>query len=389
MHIVWIVLACMALAIVFFVFWQNGYISIKTKTRSVNPAKYLGKRANPSSIYNSSGRGFFHSPFTLSLEAMDRLLLVDIDDDTEYATIELQVFDDEKGRGAVVLLYRKNGEIDTCYTSGLNREVYQHSSKGYAYSSDNIAYRFDVTEMGLDASLDLEDRDGKKMTFTIQENQPAKKTFDILAPAGAMIDDFAGFPFFYMKRTAFVERAGTHIHVEIDGTQRKPASIPIAINGAFVYLARYCTEPIVGTWNEAFTGLLEPISPGQADSSGQTYQLVENNGHHEIARVIRPGHGHTISLTFSPPIPELACLRDGVIIEGRFTAGADDTDGIVAGRYSLHHAGVGTQLVMQPAKGWQPMPGRPWVRSYRWQANVESDSQGKMTIKSAWARNPA
>jgi hypothetical protein len=207
-----------------------------------------------------------------------------------------------------------------------------------------------------------------------------------------MIDVFAGFPFFYMKRTAFVERAGTQIDIEIGGTQRKPAAIPIAINGAFVYLARYCTEPIIGTWNEAHAGALEPSFPEQVDDPepGQgIYRLVDNDGHYEISRVIGASCGHEISLCFSPPIPDLACLKDGVTIEGKFTAGADDTDGIVAGKYSLHHAGAGTQLVMQPAKGWQPMPGRSWVKSYRWLANIESDSQGKMTIKSAWTRNPA
>jgi hypothetical protein len=46
----------------------------------------------------------FYSPFNADVAPMDRLLLVDIEDDPEYSGIELQVFDDARGQGARVLL---------------------------------------------------------------------------------------------------------------------------------------------------------------------------------------------------------------------------------------------------------------------------------------------
>jgi len=389
MQFVVIALVCAALAVVLFLLWKSGRLSIQTKAYSVDQARYLGNRRNASSIYGSPGRGVFYSPFNLSLEAMSRLLLVDVDDDPVYGTIELQVFDDEQGRGASVLLYHKDGRIDTYYTSGLNREVYLDRSRGQASLNDDIEYRFEVTALGLDAQLRLEDEAGRNIAFHIRENQPAKKTFDILAPAGAMIDDLAGFPFFYMKRTAFVKRAGTQIDVEIGGVKRNPVAIPVAINGTFVFLARYCTEPIVGTWNEAFTGQLDPLSPGQAGEAregGTTYRLVHNDGHCEIASMTRVGCGHEISLAFSPPVPDLVGLKDGVTIGGRFSSGADGTTGIVAGAYRLYRSGARIELVMQPIQGWQPMPGKRWVKLYRWCAQVEADGRDRVTVKAAWTR---
>ena len=121
-------------------------------------------------------------------------------------------------------------------------------------------------------------------------------------------------------------------------------------------------------------------------SGNITYSIVDNDGHYEIARITAMDCGHEISLNFSPPVPNLTCLKDGVTIRGRFSAGADETMGIVAGEYWLSYNGVKTELVMQPTKGWQPMLGRSWVRSYRWCANIEASNKGKVTVESKWTR---
>ncbi|MDM7999525.1 MAG: hypothetical protein QUS33_05890, partial [Dehalococcoidia bacterium] len=48
---------------------------------------------------------------------IDKLMLLDIEDDPEYAAIELQTFNDTRGQAAIVLLYHHTGPADIYYTN--------------------------------------------------------------------------------------------------------------------------------------------------------------------------------------------------------------------------------------------------------------------------------
>ena len=101
----------------FMVFIGSQYLLLNTKASAVDPQKYLGNRSNPAEIYDSPSSGLVYSPLNMDVVRIDKLMLIDIDDDPEYACIELQTFDDTRGRGARVLLYHHDGPADSYYTS--------------------------------------------------------------------------------------------------------------------------------------------------------------------------------------------------------------------------------------------------------------------------------
>ena len=59
-------------------------------------------------IYDKPSFGRFHSPFNLTAQPMERLLLIDFKGDPLVKCIELQEFDDPlHGKGLLVILYRQ------------------------------------------------------------------------------------------------------------------------------------------------------------------------------------------------------------------------------------------------------------------------------------------
>ena len=92
---------------------------MRTKENSVDQEKYLGNKTNSSEIYSKQGSKVFYSPFNLGISPMSRLMLIDIESETEYETIELQIYDDKRGDAATVILYKKDGSNDVYYTDSV------------------------------------------------------------------------------------------------------------------------------------------------------------------------------------------------------------------------------------------------------------------------------
>src|ERR1035437_8844107 len=82
---------------------------MSTKQNSVDQVKYLGTKINSSDIYINKQSSSFYSPLNINIDPMDKLMLIDFDGDSIYETIELQVYNDKRGKGATVILYKKNG----------------------------------------------------------------------------------------------------------------------------------------------------------------------------------------------------------------------------------------------------------------------------------------
>ena len=99
------------------VFIGYQYLILNTKDSIVDPKKYLGRIGNPAEIYAAPSIGMVYSPLNMHVVRMDKLMLIDIEGDPEYACIELQTFDDTRGQGARVLLYYHEGPADSYYTS--------------------------------------------------------------------------------------------------------------------------------------------------------------------------------------------------------------------------------------------------------------------------------
>ncbi|HPQ69858.1 MAG TPA: hypothetical protein PKW95_12085 [bacterium] len=363
------------------------FLAIHTKDAVVDPQTYLGNRGNPASIYAAASTGVVYSPLNVDIVSMNSLMLIDVADDPEYLTIELQTFDDSRGQGARVLLYHHQGPADSYYTD--KAFEIRESENSQSIIDPDIQYHFAVTATGLNASLSMHDRNGKPIEFRVNETRRKKWSRGFLAPIGAGdAVTFDYFPFLHMKNMNFVLRSGTEISVKIDGQKRTPKKLPVPVDGELVYLTRYTAAPIIACWNRPHQGVLPPLTPQQSTiEDGQTrYELVDNAGHYEIKKMVGFNDRHSVTFEFSPPLPDTVALKEEVVVDGRFCAGADDVAGIVAGTYRLARRGNVIDLEISPQEGWQPIPGKSWVKKWRWQGSVTVAPDNAVTMDSAWIR---
>jgi hypothetical protein len=380
------VLIVIVLCIIFLIAYK--FLLINPVDSVVDSLEYLGNQSNVPDIYGTAPSGVFYSPINIEVAEIDKLMLVDVEDDPEYVSIELQTFDDTRGQGAKVILYRHNGSADSYYS---NLAFLMKVSKNDTFNIDpDMTYHFKVTASGLDASLKMQDRDGKLIEFQAKETQRKKWSKGFLAPIGASeAIPFEYFPFFHMKDMNFVLREGSEIKIKIAGEERKPKKLPLPVDWEFVYLSRYTAQPILGCWNKPHNGDLPPFKPDNqmAYQDEQThYELINNSGYYEIQGINALNTKHQVNFEFSPPIPDLISLKTETKLTGRFCAGADGIEGIIAGEYNIIRQGNIIHMEIQPLEGWHPIPGTIWVKSWTWKSTITVTENSTISMNSAWTR---
>ncbi|MBP7705942.1 MAG: hypothetical protein KA243_01720 [Candidatus Aminicenantes bacterium] len=363
------------------------FILIETKAAVVDPRRYLGRSAGSADVYGKPGSGALYSPFNARVAPMDKLLLVDFKGDPVYASIELQTFDDARGRAARVLMYPHQGPADYYYS---DPAFVDPSETDRNHVVPEMRHAFEVTASGLDAWLSMRDKAGTRIEFMLRETSHKKWAQGFLAPVGgSRAVTFRHFPLYHMKNMNFMPRSGAAPVVTIGGERRTPATLPVPLNREFVYLTRYTDSPVIGQWNRPYDGelpALRPVRPLECQDGGTTYELADRAGHLEIRGMISRCERHAIRFEFSPAIPDLPALEDGAAVDGRFAAGADEVHGIVAGTYRVHRRGPAVEMEIRPLKGWQPFPGESWVRAWAWKGTITVGPEGRVFLISAWNR---
>jgi hypothetical protein len=367
-------------------------------------------------LYESPGDGRFFSPFNLTLDPMERLLLINFnkDPDTIYTGFEPQVFDDDKrGRGLIVIAYLENEQFDIYHQPGLtlNREDYNIVGKGLRELVERplTDARFDVTPTGIDLHILFDDFAGRPVELLIHEQggKPVKP-FTILAPLGNSTANPPALPLYFLYGFYFVRRAKTDLLISIDGRAHKPDTIPMVLDGARVHFLRYAADPFLAAWNEAFEGELMPLSNGDrgpaADrarvSDGPVYYDVQiNNGHPAIACMGIANDRHDLVIDFDSPLPNVAGMREEHVVDGHFTIRGEAGSGVVSGDYRVERAGRFVDLTIRPGR-WQPDVDRwsvklifglvplfkKWPSTYEWQARIELREGRPPFMRSAWRR---
>lgn len=354
---------------------------MKTRSSSVNESSYLKYKPLKKDIYFKELKNRLLCPFNINIEPIEKLILFDIEDDPLYLTIELQEFNDDISNGLVIILYRKDKEIDVYYTEGIKHDYYKGTKNGINQLIKPKEYIFEKTPDQLTFILQFTDKDNNTVFVKAIEKHLDKKHFDILAPAGEMIDNFTSFPLFFMQKTAFLEKNYSTIDIKIAGEERKPIAIPIAINGKFVYLSRYCLDPVAVSLNENFKGSINATE--STNFENYQVQLNKNSDSYEIKILTCNKYNHKAWIKFAPPIPELLSLANGTKIKGRFSTTVDETSGILAGEYLIKNSNEKLQISLSPQKGWQPMPGRKWFKKYRWISSI-LQSEKLLSVNSRW-----
>jgi len=372
------------------------FSNVKLNNILIDHHKYLGKRENSLKIYDHPPRNMILSPFNLIFDPIDRLLIVNFEEDPIYYSIELQVFNKLDKEYPLVIMYRKDNMMDIYYT---NEIVIKNRKKMVADLLTNVSfnqledieYKFQFDEMGLDAYLFLKDKLEKEIEFKIKEKIPGRELTSILAPIGIASKKPEYFPIVFLKKFGMVIKENSEIFVKIHGFSRAATEMPARMNKMSFYLTRYSLEPVICNWNNNFSGNLNIIilNPPMLNISNEnlTFSLVKNSDYYEIKKISgKDEEDHTVSFEFSPAIPNLLSLRSNSKINGRFSTIIDKKKGIFAGEYYLTRTGEVIEFSVTPIKGWQPFPGKLWMKTYKWISEIHIQDIRDIKINSYWRR---
>ena len=362
-------------------------------------------------IYDTAVSEQVYAPVHLHIDPMAGLLLVNFENDPDeiYIGFEPQLFDDDvHGQGLIVIAWRVDGRVDVYHQPGLtlDPETYDIAGGGLNEMLErplHAAY-YRVNEAGVDTYFAFEDAIGRPIEVTIQEkNQRERKPFGLLAPMGSAATDPSALPLVYLHDFYFVRQADTTFSIKVDGQERQPDTLPLPIDGTRMTFIRYSPDPLIATLNPAHDGPLAPltmVSPTEAQLGDLQFELVDNQGRPEIAAMRRAYKERAVSVTFTPPLPHLFSLADGVETNGRFTISADPTVGTVAGTYQMTRQGDEVRMEMVPDQGWQPNETKRavrliywvasdftnWPKTYRWTAVIDLNQSQPVTMQSGWQR---
>lgn len=384
----------------------GGYVLLKRE----NPRLKLDMgRRNPPDIYDKPAGGRLYVPLRVKIDPMKTMFIFDIEDHPVYAAMELQLFDDpDKGQGANFLLSRRESrKADFYFTPGLkmDRERVSVGAGVGEWNETELDYRCEIMPNGIDAEVRMQDVDGREIHLLVKENrQDRRPPLTLLAPMGGGIDEPQFLPFFHLRGMDLVRQANTEFRLTIDGQPAHPPSLPpVPHNRASTYFARYCPDPLIALVNPQVEGDLIPVQVdgGPVHREGDThYTLINNAGHSEIQRLEQYGDGHAVHMTFAPPLPDIASLKPGTEISGRFAIGSDDIHSVIVGDYRVQRHGEQISLTMHPTEDWWPRTGgllakgtflffpplfRNWTQSYFWTAELRPEGDA-MYIHSSWQR---
>jgi hypothetical protein len=104
-------------------------------------------------------------------------------------------------------------------------------------------------------------------------------------------------------------------------------------------------------------------------------------------------------LTFSPPFPDIACLKHGAATYGDFALSVDDLHEICAGQYWLSMEEDRIYITLDIVQGWRPSNSKfsmrllffvlrffkNWPKSYKWSAQIKVEGE-ELIMNSSWSR---
>jgi hypothetical protein len=363
---------------------------------------YSAMTENPVVIY---------SPFSFSIDPMERLLLVNIEKDPDeiYMGFEPQVFNDTiNGKGMLVIAWRTDGRVDVYHQPALrlDPEKYDIAGKGLA----NMVERpmadafFEVMEKGVQCFFRFTDLENRMIEVRINESHPARrKPFGLLAPMGHAAENPSSMPLIYLHDFYFVRKKHTEIMVKIDGREHQPDRLPIPMDRRKMYFARYSPDPFIVTFNPAFNGNLEKLNliDDKTAVSGQNFFDLEKSGdNYHISRMYQHHNGHSIQISFEPAFPNIAQWDGETGFTGNFKIEGHISTGSISGKYKILKMDDGYQIQMHPDKGWKPKANKlslrflytvagifkKWPKSYMWTADIKMTENEHFHMQSNWER---
>ena len=361
--------------------------NIKLSPNAVDAEKYLQQEINKTEIYLEKQKDEFYHPFNFSHTDFGKLILVSIDDHPEIKTVELVVQNDNKG--AFVVIYYYNGKVETYPNDHLtlNRKYLKPNNDWEIMSTTDFTYSFENTPQGVLLDLDICIKNDTLIKIQVKENRKVTGHYSFLAAIGADLREVKRFPFIFLEDAGFIPISGTQCNFTIDGKKMNLTKVPIKVEGEKVYKTVYSFTPLPFFWNEKRDTVLQAycLKKGIINlSKDAQYSFTNNNGHPEIKKIVYANGNHVSTYRFSPAFPDLANLKNGVRIAGKFCLGIDETEGVIGGNYRVEKKNDTLTVRMNPQKCWQPMIGKDWVKAYSYEAKLFPGDNHDTRIFSKW-----
>lgn len=358
-------------------------------------------------IYSKPSEGIVYSPFSVSIDSMEHLILVNFEKDPDelYNVFELQMARDADGKEKyLVIAYRNDGDADIYHQSGYPFASQANILNGTDFIESHLGdVKFEINDERLEVFFSLTDKTGRKIKVSVLEDRRRKNSpFFLLAPVGVRSVNPVSLPVYSLYNMSFAKQKHTTIEIEIGNRKHKPDTFPIPVDCSVNFLTRYSADTFNVDWNKNYKGPLFPLEPvdNKVEANGLSYELTGNNGHHEIKRMTFNSRNHEIAFDLFPPLPDLACLAGKIHYEGNFTISTDRSTGIIPGSYSVDKTENVIDLRFHPDRGWIPNEKRwilnimfmivrvfkEWPKTYEWDARIRLNAAGQPEMESAWKR---
>jgi len=363
--------------------------SMKLLPYAFEEEDYLKNRSLSSDIYQENSEGVFYNPFNFSHDDCGRLLLISTNEHTEIETVELIVQDNNKG--AVVVIYYHDGRVENYisreYSS--NKEYVKLDSDWEIIGNQDFDFVFTDTPKGMVLKLDVTVRNGSTIKIDIQEKRSNPVRYNVLATIGDELHHVKRFPLIYMNDMAILPVDSSSVSLEINGEVMSVPKIPIKVEGETCYRIIYSLERIPFFWNEEQEGeiLSQKITGNTLPTELEGYTFSGSKENHEIESIVYQVDEHMMKLRFLPAFPDIAALKDGTEIAGKFSIGINETQGVVGGTYSVLKAEGKIDIELKPEKCWGSVGKKNWVANYSYNASFVPFADSQLKIKSEWMVN--
>lgn len=354
--------------------------NIKIEPNSVDVKEYLNKGENPTDIYDNNVGKDFINPFNFGHTDFGRLILISIDDHPTIETVELVVQKDQKG--AFVVVYFNNGKVENYLNPfvTLNKKYLKPNSDWEISGTQDFDFTFEDTKQGLFLTLDFKIKSGEHIQINLKENQTNLKRYSFLAAIGADLTDVKRFPFIYLRESGFVPVENTKIEFKVDNEPMKITKVPIKVENKSCYKIVYSLSPLPFFWNEEQNENFKL----ENEIDNVAYEFFDNSGFQEIKSITYNLKNHKSTYKFSPCFPLVSAMKNDTEVNGKFSLGVDEIDGIIGGEYSLKKENGDIIISFSPKKCWQPMPGDDWVSNYEYNSIIKVLAKDSINIKSEW-----
>lgn len=351
-------------------------------------------------------------PFTIEVDPMERLLLVNFEEDPDsiYVGFEPQVFDDTvNGTGHLIIGWRRDKKIDVYHQSSLQLDAARYSIVGAGLNEiipvEMNKAAFQINDFGVQAHYCFKDKMGRAVEIKINENNKRKrKPFAILAPMGNAATFPTSLPLIFLHDFYFIRKNHTQIALSIDNRLHKVDKLPMPIDLQRMTFARYSQRPLIATFNPEHNGMLQKlmVEPNQTslEKDNYVYEIEWKDQKPYVKAMSVKNNIHLLTVHFTPSIPCLTMIPENTKIHGAFKISGHPAAGNVAGNYYVESESEHTHVKIIPDKGWKPKSTKlstwflfsvakifkQWPTTYQWDAEIKKTADDLWEMQSKWMR---